>query len=90
MGNLEQGLTSEILFPPDVKMPPEVAEMDKNLIREAKIIFENNHQLVKEAMFGMGSRKAKEVMEELAKCRQRTEEIVRKLRENKEKIYPRS
>jgi len=90
MGNLEQGSTSEILFPPDAKIPPEVAKMDQNLVGEAKIIFENNHQLVKEAMFGMGSRKAKEVMEELAECRQRTKEIVRKFRENKKKIYPRS
>ena len=86
MGNLEMP-TGEMTQPVEVKMPPEVLEMDKNLVSGAKVIFENNHELVKEAMFGMGSRKANEVLKNLAECREDVKNIVKNFRAAKEKIY---
>jgi hypothetical protein len=86
MGNLEMP-TVEMPQPLEVKMPSEVLDMDKNLVGEAKVIFQNNHELVKEAMFGLGSRKAKEILTNLAECREQTKGAVKKFRAAKEKIY---
>ena len=61
--------------------------MDNNLVSGAKVIFENNHELVKEAMFGMGSRKANEVLKNLAESREDVKNIVKNFRAAKEKIY---
>lgn len=88
MGNLEQIPMGEIHHPMETEMPPEVLEMNKNLVNKAEIIFKNNHELVKEAMFGLGDRKAKEVLKNLAECREQTKEAVRKFRTEKEKMYP--
>jgi hypothetical protein len=87
MGNLEQMPTGEISPPMETKMPLEVLEMDKNILSDAKLIFMDNHELVKEAMFGMGDRKAKEMLTNLAECRERTKDAVKKFRAAKEKIY---
>jgi hypothetical protein len=87
MSNLEAGPTMEHTPSREVAIPPEVQEMEKDLVGDAKVIFENNHELVKEAMFGMGSRKAKEVLENLAECRDRTKNAVRQFRKKKEEIY---
>ena len=86
MGNLEMP-TGEIPQSVESKIPLEVSEMDKSLISEAKVIFQNNHELVKEAMFGMGSRKAKEVLKNLAECREMTKNAVKNFQAVKEKIY---
>ena len=85
MGSLEQVGESRPTM--ETGIPPEVREMDNNLIGEAKIIFQNNHELVKEAMFGMGNRKAKEVLENLAECRERVAKEIKNFRKEKEKIY---
>ena len=82
--------TGEMIRPLETRIPPEAAEMDRNLVSEARVIFENNHELVKEAMFGLGSRKAKEVLDNLAKCQEQTKKAVRRFRAEKEKIYSRS
>lgn len=87
MGSLEQMPTGEMLRPVEAGMPPEAMEMDKNLVSEAKVIFADNHELVKEAMFGMGDRKAKEMLKDIAECRERTKDAVKKFRAAKEKIY---
>jgi glutamate synthase domain-containing protein 3 len=87
MGNLELSPTGEMSRPEEGKIPKEVLEMDKNLIRDAKLIFENNHELVKEAMFGMGSRKAKEVLENLSECRERTKKAIREYKKTKNRFY---
>ena len=88
MGNLEK--VGEIQPKFETKTPPEVLEMDNSLVSEARIIFQNNHELVKEAMFGMGSRKAKEMLQSLSECREQTKNAVHNFRIAKEKIYPRS
>ncbi len=88
MVNLER--VGEIRPSGEINTTVEVLEMDKDLVGEARLIFENNHELVKEAMFGLGSRKAKEVLDNLAKCREQTKEAVRRFRVEKEKIYSRS
>lgn len=92
MGKLEQGpLANENLEPQEMYIPPEVvkevAKMDQDLVSEAKVIFQDNHELVKEAMFGMGSRKAKEVLENLERCREEVKNAVKKFRAEKERIY---
>jgi hypothetical protein len=79
--------TVEMPNPIETQVPPEVLEMDKNLVGEARVIFKNNHELVKEAMFGMGSRKAKEVLDNLAKCRKDAVEALKIFRAKKERIY---
>ena len=88
MGNIEQ--IGERRPKIETNVPPEAEEMDKNLVSKAKVIFQDNHELVKEAMFGMGDRKAKEVLRNLAECREQTKDAVRKFREEREKMYPRS
>jgi len=87
MGSLEKMPMGEMQRPMETKIPSEVLEMDNSLISEAKIIFQNNHELVKEAMFGMGNRKAKEVLQNLAECREQTKDTVHNFRKEKEKIY---
>jgi hypothetical protein len=87
MGSLEKLPTRETILPQEIAVPNEVQEMDKSLISEAKVIFQDNHELVKEAMFGMGSRKAKEVMQQLSECRGIIKEVVMKARSEKKKIY---
>lgn len=86
MGNLEMP-TVETSQPAEAEAPSEVLEMEKNLISEAKVVFQNNHELVKEAMFGMGSRKAKEMLQNLSECREQTKNAVHNFRISKEKIY---
>ena len=88
MGNIEQ--IGERRPKIETNVPPEAEEMDKNLVSKAKVIFQDNHELVKEAMFGMGDRKAKEVLRNLAECREQTKDAVRKFRKEREKMYPRS
>jgi hypothetical protein len=87
MGNLEQFGENQPKKT-ELMVPSEVKSMEKNLIGKARVIFQNNHELVKEAMFGMGSRKAKEIMEQLAECREEIKEEVKKFKAEKEKIYP--
>ena len=88
---IEQGPSAnEYSRPREVFIPPEVSEMDQELVSEAKVIFQDNHELVKEAMFGMGSRKAKEVLENLAACREQTKKAVMDFRKAKEKTFLRS
>lgn len=85
MGKLE--LVGESRPTIETNIPPEVEKMDKDIIGNAKVIFQNNHELVKEAMFGMGSVKAKQVLDNLAHCRKDTAEAVKKFRAAKERIY---
>lgn len=88
MGNLEQ--FGEIKQKVETKMTPEmeVERLNGDLIQGTQEIFANNHELVKEAMFGMGSRKAKEVLEDLSKCREATKKAVKNFQEVKEKCFP--
>jgi glutamate synthase domain-containing protein 3 len=88
MGSLEQMPTGDVSRSIEAQVSQEVLEMDKNLVSGAKVIFESNHELVKEAMFGMGSRKAKEVMEQLAGCREETKKIMIRFRKAKAECFP--
>jgi hypothetical protein len=83
MGNLERVGESQ----PKIEAPSEVLEMESNLISEAKDVFGKNHELVIEAMSGLGSRKANEILEELSKCRVYTKDVIKKFKKEKEKIY---
>lgn len=85
MGKLE--LVGESRPTIETNIPPEVSKMDKDIIGNAKVIFQNNHELVKEAMFGMGSVKTKQVLDDLARCRKVTADEVKKFRAVKETIY---
>lgn len=87
MGKLEQGPTKEFMPPREAAIPKEVLEMDGDLVGKARVIFQNNHELVKEAMFGMGDRKAKEVLQNLAECREQAKKAVQQFRKKKEEIY---
>jgi len=69
------------------KTPPEVLGMENNLVGQAKDAFGENHNLVVEAMTGMGPRKAKEILEDLSKCRVATKDAIKKFRMEKERIY---
>ncbi|HLM83632.1 MAG TPA: hypothetical protein VK254_00250 [Candidatus Bathyarchaeia archaeon] len=71
----------------ETKMPSEVLEMDSKLIEEARDLYGYNHEQVKRSMDGLGSVKAKKVLEELSICRKHVMEAVKNFRATKEKIY---
>lgn len=86
MGSLEQMPTGEMSRPIETKIPPEVLEMDSNLISEAKDAFGENHKLVVEAM-GLGPRKSEKILAALSECQTEIKDLIRKARNEKEKIY---
>jgi hypothetical protein len=86
MGSLEKFGESRPKI--EAKIPAEVLKMNQDIMSDAHKTFLESNRLAIEAMQGIGSRKMKEISDQLTECLEDAKEAVRKFTRAREECFP--